>query len=193
MRSVCVFCGSSPGARPEYLEAARETGTSIARRGWRLVYGGGKVGLMGVVADAALAAGGEVVGVIPHALERREVGHSGVTELRVVRSMHERKQLMAELSDGFVALPGGFGTWEEFCEVATWVQLGIHRKPCGVLNVSGYYDSLLAFFDHAVAERFVSDVHRANVIHDTSPTRLLDRLAVYVPPLADKWLDRDEA
>jgi uncharacterized protein (TIGR00730 family) len=193
MRSVCVFCGSSPGARTEYLDAARETGRAIARRGWRLVYGGGKVGLMGAVADAALAAGGEVVGVIPRALERREVGHLDVTELRVVHSMHERKQTMAELSDGFIALPGGFGTWEEFCEVVTWVQLGIHRKPCGMLNVLGYYDALLAFFDHAVAERFVSSAHRANVIDDTTPDRLLDRLAAFVPPITEKWLDRDES
>lgn len=192
MKTVCVFCGSSPGARAEYLEAARATGLEIARRGWRLVYGGGRVGLMGAVANAALSAGGEVIGVIPAALLAREVGHSGVTELRVVHSMHERKQAMADLSDFFIALPGGFGTWEEFCEVVTWVQLGIHHKGCGVLNVAGYYDSLLAFFDHAVAERFVLAAHRANVISDARPTSLLDRLASFAPNIAVKWLDRDE-
>ncbi|HSK81363.1 MAG TPA: TIGR00730 family Rossman fold protein, partial [Thermoanaerobaculia bacterium] len=159
-------------------------------RGITLIYGGGHVGLMGVLADAALAAGGKVIGVIPEALETREVAHTGLTELRVVRSMHERKALMSELADGFIALPGGIGTMEEWFEVWTWGQLGIHPKPLGMLNVAGYYDHLLAFFDRMVADGFLSQAHRSMAIVGKDGGTLLDRLAGYVPPRTEKWLDR---
>lgn len=192
LKRVCVFCGSSPGARPAYAEAARAMGRALAERGIGLVYGGGKVGLMGVVADAVLKAGGEVVGVIPEALLAREVGHGGVTELRVVRSMHERKATMADLSDAFVALPGGFGTWEEYCEVLTWAQLGIHPKPCGILNVAGYYDPLLALVDHAVSEGFVRPGHRTLVLQATDPAEMLDLLRDFRPPPTIPWIEPDE-
>jgi uncharacterized protein (TIGR00730 family) len=192
LRRVCVFCGSNPGRRPEYVQAAREMGRVLAERGHGLVYGGGKTGLMGVVADTVLAAGGEVLGVIPEALMAREVGHPGLTQLHVVKTMHERKAMMADLCDGFVALPGGFGTFEEFCEVLTWSQLGFHPKPCGLLNVAGYYDTLLALFDHATAEGFVPPAHRTIVIEDTDPARLLDRFATFTPPTTAKWIHADE-
>ncbi|HEX2078157.1 MAG TPA: TIGR00730 family Rossman fold protein [Longimicrobium sp.] len=188
MKRLCVFCGSSPGARAEYAEAARATGLALAERGMGLVYGGGRVGLMGMVADTLLQAGGEVIGVIPESLMRREVGHHGLTELHVVGSMHQRKALMADLADGFVALPGGFGTFEEFCEVITWSQLGIHPKPCGLLNVAGYYAPLLAMFDHAVAERFIRPQHRELVLEDTDPGRLLGRMRDFTPPDTEKWI-----
>lgn len=192
MNSVCVFCGSSPGASPVYAEAAAALGRAVAGRGLALVYGGGRVGLMGVVADAALAAGGKVTGVIPEALATRELAHPRVTELRVVGSMHERKALMSELADGFLALPGGIGTLEEWFEVWTWSQLGFQPKPCGLLNVAGYYDHLLAFLDHMTGERFLTAVHRAMAIVDDHPERLLDRLAAYQPPHARKWIDAAE-
>ena len=192
MRRVCVFCGSSKGARPEYTEAARQMGAALARQGIGLVYGGGRVGLMGTLADAVLAAGGEVIGVIPEALMAWEVGHQGLADLRVVGSMHERKALMAELSDAFIALPGGYGTLEEFCEVLTWGQLGLHRKPCGLLNVEGYYDPLLALLDHALAERFLQPAHRSLVLEERDPERLLQLLAGYQAPEVEKWIDRDE-
>ena len=192
MKSVCVFCGSSRGASPVYAEAAVHLGRAVAARGLTLVYGGGHVGLMGVVADAALAAGGRVVGVIPQALEAKELAHLSLTELRVVGSMHERKALMSELADGFIALPGGVGTLEEWFEVWTWSQLGIQRKPCGLLNVAGYYDHLLAFLDHVTAERFLAADHRAMVLVEEDAGRLLDRLAGYRHPYTEKWLDRSE-
>ncbi len=192
LKRVCVFCGSSPGVRPGYAAAARAMGTLLAERGIALVYGGGRVGLMGIVADAAMAAGGEVTGVIPEGLMAREVGHAGVTELRVVRSMHERKALMADLSDAFVALPGGFGTWEEYFEVLTWAQLGIHPKPCGLLDAEGFYDHLLAFLDHAVQERFLRAEHRALLVHARSAPELLDAFAAWEPPALDKWIDRGQ-
>ena len=191
-KRVCVFCGSSPGARPAYLEAAREVGTLLARRGIELVYGGGRFGLMGATADAALSAGGSVIGIIPLSLAQKEVAHQGLTELRIVRSMHERKAQMSDLSDCFLALPGGFGTLEEFFEVLTWAQIGIHGKPCGLLNVNGYYDPLLAFADQTVAERFVRPVHRALILTDTNPVALLDRMARYQSPVVDKWMDSDQ-
>jgi len=190
MRRVCVFCGSSHGASPVYAEAARDLGRRLARRGLGLVYGGGNVGLMGEVADAALAAGGEVIGVIPYALEAREVAHSGLTELHVVDSMHERKALMADLSDGFLALPGGIGTLEEFFEVWTWGQLGLHAKPCGLLDVAGYYAPLLAFLDRTVEEGFLRPAHREVVLVDTDPEALLDRMAAFTPPRVEKWMGR---
>ena len=176
LRRLCVFCGSSSGARPAYHEAARTVGGLLGRRGIELVYGGGHVGLMGVVADACLSAGGRVIGVIPQALADKEVAHTGLTELRIVRSMHERKAVMADLSGAFLVLPGGYGTWEEFFEVLTWSQLGIHRKACALLNVSGYYDPLLAMADSATAQGFVRQVHRDSLLSDTDPERLLDRL-----------------
>ena len=191
MRWVCVFCGSSMGAKPAYAEAARAMGTLIAQRGMGLVYGGGEVGLMGIVANAALAAGGEVIGVIPEALMRMEVGHPRLTELHVVATMHERKAMMAELSDGFIAMPGGIGTLEELFEIWTWGQLGIHPKPLGFLDVAGYYHTLHAFLDHMVTEGFVKDRHRAMTAVETDPATLLDRLAAYVPPNVVKVAGRD--
>jgi uncharacterized protein (TIGR00730 family) len=173
---LCVFCGSRGGNDPRFAQAAIEVGTLMAKRRIGLVYGGGRVGLMGLLADAARAEGGEVIGVIPQALADREVAHSGLTELRVVDSMHERKALMGELSDGFIALPGGFGTLEEFCEVITWSQLGIHRKPCGILNVAGYFDHLIAMFDHAVARGFISDDNRGIVLEATRPEEIIERM-----------------
>ncbi|HEU4883668.1 MAG TPA: TIGR00730 family Rossman fold protein [Longimicrobium sp.] len=188
MKRICVFCGSNPGLRPEYAEAARALAGVMAERGIGLVYGGGHVGLMGIVADTIMAHGGEAIGVIPEALLRREVGHHGLTELHVVGSMHERKQLMADLSDGFIAMPGGYGTFEEFCEVVTWSQLGIHPKACGLLNVLGYYDALLAMFDHGVSEGFIHPQHRAMVLQETDPARLVESMHGFVPPRAEKWI-----
>jgi uncharacterized protein (TIGR00730 family) len=192
MNSVCVFCGSSPGGNPAYLSAARAMGAELAGRGLTLVYGGAKVGLMGAVADAALNAGGEVIGVLPAALEKKELAHLGLTRLEVVDSMHERKARMAELSDGFVALPGGAGTLEEIFEIWTWGQLGFHGKPAGFLNVAGYYDKLASFLDHTVDEAFVKAVHRDMLIFHDAPTALLDALAAYKAPTAGKWLERFE-
>ncbi|MEW6730100.1 MAG: TIGR00730 family Rossman fold protein [Acidobacteriota bacterium] len=192
MKRVAVFCGSSKGARTAYIDAARQMGTILAQRQLVLVYGGGGIGLMGEVADAVLAAGGDVIGVIPAALAAKELAHTSVKDLRVVSSMHERKALMAELADAFIALPGGFGTFEEFCEVLTWSQLGLHRKACGLLNVEGYYDPLLTLFDQSVKELFVRPMHRAIVLEERDPQRLLDLLEQYQPPLLDKWIDRDQ-
>lgn len=176
MKSVCVFCGSHMGGPPVYRSIARELGAVLAGLGLRLVYGGGGVGLMGVVADAVLETGGEVVGVIPRALATRELAHAGVTELHVVGSMHERKALMADLSDGFIALPGGFGTLDELCEIITWAQLGIHRKPCGILNINGYFDDFLRLLDRAVADGFIRAEHRRIILEGRDPVGLLDEL-----------------
>jgi len=187
MKRICVFCGSNAGARSEYAEAARALATVLAERKLGIVYGGGNVGLMGVLADAALARGGEVIGVIPQKLVDKEVAHRGVTELLVVETMHERKALMNDLSDAFLALPGGFGTLDEFFEVLTWAQLGFHGKPCALLNVAGYYDGMLAMLDHAVTERFLRPAHRELVIADTDPLRLLQRLSAFVPAPKGKW------
>jgi uncharacterized protein (TIGR00730 family) len=192
MNAVCVFCGSNTGASPDYARAAGELGRLLAGNGTTLVYGGGRVGLMGVVADAALAEGGRVIGVIPEALATRELAHERVTELRVVASMHERKALMSELSDGFIAMPGGIGTLEEWFEVWTWSQLGFQPKPCGLLNVAGYYDHLLSFLDHMTGERFLTPVHRGMAIVEEDPGRLLARLASYQPPRARKWIEDEE-
>jgi uncharacterized protein (TIGR00730 family) len=187
---LCIFCGSSSGARPEYAAATAELAQLLAGRGIGIVYGGASVGLMGLLADSALEAGGEVIGVIPESLERKEIGHQGLTHLRVVASMHERKGLMAELADGFVALPGGSGTLEELFEVFTWSQLGLHRKACALLNVEGYYDGLAAFLDHAVAERFLRAEHRAMLLCERTPAAVLDALEGFEPPVVDKWIDR---
>lgn len=193
MRRVCIFCGSSHGARETYDAAAAEMGRALVRRGLGLVFGGGCVGLMGTLADAVIEAGGEAIGVIPEALVAKELAHNGLTELRVVGSMHERKALMAELADGFIALPGGYGTLEEFCEVVTWVQLGLHQKPCGLLNVEDYYGPLLELFDRATTEEFIRPVHRSLVLVEKDPERLLDLLAQYQPPAPEKkWIERDE-
>jgi uncharacterized protein (TIGR00730 family) len=191
-RSICVFCGSNFGSRPEYSTAAEQLGKLLASRGIALVYGGGKVGLVGKVADAVLSAGGKATGVIPQALVQKEVGHEGLTELKIVDSMHERKAVMAELADAFIALPGGFGTLDEFCEILTWAQLGLHRKPCGILNVNGYYDHFSWLLDHAVDEHFLRPLHRAMVICDDDPEDLLRRMMQYEAPLTGKWIDRDE-
>jgi uncharacterized protein (TIGR00730 family) len=193
MKRICVFCGSSAGSRPAYTAAARATAAALVARRIGLVYGGGNVGLMGVIADAVLEKGGEVIGVIPEALVDRELAHRAVTEMIIVPSMHERKAKMAALSDGFIAMPGGYGTFEEFCEIITWAQLGLHRKPCGILNVEGYYDSLLRLFDQAVTEGFVNSSNRRLVIQDGDPYRLLDLLVSYTPPAMQKWIDRDES
>jgi len=190
LSTVCVFCGSSPGARPAYRDAAEALGRVLAAQGRTLVYGGGNVGLMGVIADAVLASGGRVIGVIPQHLVAREIAHTGVTELRTVASMHERKQLMADLADTFVLLPGGLGSLEEFFEVWTWGQLGLHRKPYGLLNVDGYFDPLLAFLDHAVAERFLRREQRELLLVDHDPERLLARLDAHEPASMPKWIDR---
>jgi uncharacterized protein (TIGR00730 family) len=192
MRRVCVYTGSNLGTDPAYADAARGLARLLAERGIGLVYGGASVGLMGVLADAALAAGGEVIGVMPRALIEREIGHEGLTELRMVGSMHERKAQMAELSDAFVALPGGIGTLEELIEVYSWSQIGLHRKPCGVLNVRGYYDGLATFLDHAVTQGFLRPEHRAVLTVEDDPAMLLERLAAFEPPTVGKWLERDE-
>jgi uncharacterized protein (TIGR00730 family) len=186
MARLCVFCGSSPGRDPAYGAAAAQVGRILAGRGIGLVYGGGRVGLMGVLADAALAAGGEVIGVIPQALLDREVGHLGLTELRVVGSMHARKALMSELADGFIALPGGIGTLEELFEVWTWAQLGLHRKPCGLLDVDGFFTPLVDFLDRQVEAGFIHPTYRAMLAVASTVEELLARFAAYEPP-ADKW------
>jgi uncharacterized protein (TIGR00730 family) len=187
---VCVYAGSNPGSDPVYAEGARALATELADRGIGLVYGGGKVGLMGVLADTILRAGGEAVGVMPQALIDREIGHPGLTELKIVSSMHERKALMAELSDAFVALPGGLGTLEELAEAATWTQLGLHAKPIGLLDVEDFWRSLETWLDQAVAERFVRPEHRGMLIRGTAIDPLLERLAAWRPATAEKWLDR---
>ena len=187
LETVCVFCGSRAGSRPSYVEAAKLMGKEISRRGLGLVYGGGRVGLMGVLADAALEEGGEVVGVIPKALVAREIAHRDLTELHVVGSMHERKRLMADLSDGFVTLPGGYGTLEEFCEVLSWAQLGIHRKPCGLLDVDGFWEPLVMLLDKAVAEGFAPSNHRSLVLAEQEPRTLLSLMSRYKPPKTRGW------
>ena len=192
MTSVCVFCGSSAGAKAAYAQAAADAGDTIARRGLGLVYGGGHVGLMGIAADAALRAGGKVIGVITRALEVREVGHTGLTTLHIVQTMHERKAMMASLSDAFLVLPGGIGTLEEFFEVWTWGQLGEHTKPCGLVNVGGYFDGLIGFLDHAVAEQFLKPKHRQMLIVGETPAEVLDRFAGYVPPAVGKWIAKPD-
>jgi uncharacterized protein (TIGR00730 family) len=189
---VCVFAASSPGTRPEYAAMARALGKELAARGTALVYGGARVGLMGALADSVLAAGGFVTGVIPEALVALEVAHESLPDLRIVASMHERKQCMADLADAFVALPGGLGTLEELFEVLTWAQLGMHEKPCGLLNTEGYYDALLGFLDRAVADRLVTPAHRAMLLVEDEPAAILDRFAAYTPPHVEKWLDREE-
>ena len=192
LSSVSVFCGSSSGANPEYADAARKLGRALAEQRITLVYGGGNVGLMGELADAVLAGGGEVVGVIPHGLAVKELAHEGATKMHVVDTMHDRKALMADLSDASLALPGGLGTLEEIFEVITWGQLGIHRKPCGFLNVAGYYDQLITFLDFVVGQQFIKPEHRATILVDADHTRMLERLGDYEPPTIAKWIRKDE-
>ncbi|QEM67720.1 TIGR00730 family Rossman fold protein [Geobacter sp. FeAm09] len=190
MKSICVYCGSSPGRQEAYTSAARDLAKSLVDRNLRLVYGGASVGVMGLVADAVLQLGGEAVGVIPDALMRKELAHPNLTELHVTRSMHERKTMMAELADGFIALPGGIGTLEELFEIWTWAQLGFHGKPCGLLNIAGYYDALITFLDHTVAEQFVREPHRSMLLVEQDPEALLDRFAGYQPPTVQKWVEK---
>ena len=191
-RRICVFCGSYPGVNPAYKNAAAGLARLLADRKIELVYGGGNIGLMGVLADAALEAGGRVIGVIPKSLMAKEVGHQGLTELHVVESMHERKALMADLAEGFIALPGGYGTFEEFCEVVTWSQLGLHAKPCGVLNAEGYYDPLLALFDRAVKDGFLRSDNRTLVLEERDPRRLLEKMSQFRAPAVGKWITDQE-
>lgn len=192
MRRICIFCGANRGINPLYARSAQEMGSALASRGLGLVYGGGHVGLMGILAETVLAAGEEVIGVIPKALVEKEVAFNELKDLRVVASMHERKALMADLADAFIALPGGFGTLEEICEMLTWAQLGLHRKPCGLLNVAGYYDHLLTLFDHMVSEQYLHPTTRSLVLEDQDPDSLLDRLAGYQAPTLEQWIDRQD-
>jgi len=185
---LCVFCGSNHGVRTAYAGAARELGRLLAVEGITLVYGGGRVGLMGETADAALESGGEVIGVIPRALDTKELAHRGVTEMHVVETMHERKALMADLADGFISLPGGLGTFDETFEILTWAQLGIHQKPCGLLNLEGYFDELISFLNHAVGEQFVKPQHRELVLVETEPSPLLKRMRSYKSTVTEKWI-----
>jgi uncharacterized protein (TIGR00730 family) len=192
MKNITVFCGSNSGFRAEYAEAAGNLARCLAERNIRLIYGGGNVGLMGIIADEVMRSGGEVIGIIPESLDKKEVGHRGITELRVVSSMHERKALMAELTDGFIAMPGGIGTFEEFFEILTWAQLGFHKKPCGILNVAGYYDGLLALCDNAVSEGFLRDVHRRLILDETDSVALLEKMRDFQPQPIEKWIDETD-
>lgn len=192
IRRVCVFCGSNRGHDSDYVEAARQLGQLFAREGIGLVYGGGSVGLMGELADAVLHSGGEVIGVIPHALWAREVGHRGLTDLRIVDTMHERKAMMADLADAFIALPGGLGTFEEIFEIWTWAQLGLHAKPLGFLDVNGFYAPLMQFLDRAVRERFVREEHRAIAIVERDAEMLLKKFDTWQPPRVEKWISKEE-
>jgi uncharacterized protein (TIGR00730 family) len=192
MNTICVYCGSNPGLLPDYRESARLLGCEMAARGLGLVYGGASIGIMGAIADAVLEKGGRVTGVIPHSLATREVSHDGLDELIVVSSMHERKAKMAELSDGFIALPGGWGTMEELFEMLTWAQLGLHEKPCGLLNVASYYDTLYTFLENAIEQQFVKPEYRPMIMMDDSPTSLLDRFKDYRAPRVKKWISTDQ-
>lgn len=189
---ICVYLGSSRGRSPVYAQAAARVGALLAERGIGLVYGGGTVGLMGIIADAVCAAGGEVVGVIPEALRAREHDHQGITELHVVKTMHERKAMMAKFADGFLCLPGGIGTLEEIFEAWCWSQLGYHEKPCGLLNVNGFYTPMARFIDQVVEEGFLQPRHRAMLLVDDDPRALLDRMAQYLPPKTEHWLGADD-
>jgi uncharacterized protein (TIGR00730 family) len=193
LRRICIFCGSQAGHDPDYAKAAGDLGRLLAGRDITVVYGGGHVGMMGVLAEAALRAGGEVIGVIPEGLKRRELAYANLTQLIVTRTMHERKQQMADLADAFLALPGGFGTFEEFCEIVTWAQLGVHRKPCALLNVKGYYDPMLAMFDRGVQEGFIRPVHRSLVLAGDDAHALLAAMQAWEPPVLEQWLSPDAA
>lgn len=192
MQSICVFCGSNVGNQPAFIEAAQAMGRLLVQQNMRLVYGAGNVGLMGVIADAVLEAGGEVVGVIPHFLKAKEVCHTGLTELHVTETMHQRKQLMSDISDGYIALPGGFGTMDELCEILTWSQLGLHQDPIGLLDVAGYYTHLIGLFDQMVEAQFLHPKNRSLVLSDTDPASLLQQMENFSPPDVEKWLDRSK-
>lgn len=192
MKNITVFCGSSSGFRPEYAEAAVNLARLLVERNIGLVYGGGNLGLMGVIADEVMRRGGRVTGIIPDSLFQKEVGNREITELRVVGSMHERKASMAELADGFIAMPGGIGTFEEFFEILTWAQLGFHEKPCALLNVANYYDGLLALCDHAVSEGFLRPVHRRLILDDSDAVSLLEKMNNFQPPAVEKWIDKSD-
>ena len=190
MNSVCVYCGSSFGNSPGFREAAVQLGQELAHRKLTLIYGGASIGIMGVIANAVLENGGKVIGVIPKVLAKKEVAHHGLTELKIVHSMHDRKAQMAELSDAFIALPGGLGTLEELFEILTWAQLGLHQKPCALLNVEHYYDNLIRFLDHSVEQQFVKLAHRAMLMIDDNPQTLIDKLLTYQAPLVERWLSQ---
>ena len=192
MNAICVFCGSASGDEPVYTAGAQRLAAALVASGRSLVYGGGSVGLMGALADAVLAAGGHVTGVIPRMLWEREVGHRGLPDLRIVETMHERKALMAELAEGFIAMPGGIGTLEEFFEIWTWAQLGVHRKPCGILNVSAYYDPMLSMIDGMVRRKFLKPEYRHMIVVDADPAALLAKMDAYEPPRVEKWMNRAE-
>ena len=192
MQNICVYCGSNPGNSPAFLKSAKSLARALTKRGLGLVYGGASVGIMGAIADEVLDGGGAVTGIIPHALAKKELAHEGLTELVVVNSMHERKAMMAEKSSGFIALPGGLGTLEEIFEVLTWAQLGFHNKPCGLLNVEGYYDYLCRFLDHSVAQGFVGEAHQRMLLVDAEPDSMLDRMAGYEPPVVNKWIELED-
>jgi uncharacterized protein (TIGR00730 family) len=192
INSICIYCGSSSGRREVYASAASSMAEALVGRNIRLVYGGASLGIMGQVADQVLKLGGEVIGVIPKALAQKEVAHNNLTELVITQSMHERKLRMAELADGFIALPGGIGTLEELFEIWTWAQLGFHKKPCGLLNIDGYYDSLIKFLDHVLAEQFVKQHHRDMLMVEEEPEFLLERFASYQPPLVKHWVDQSD-
>jgi len=192
IKKICVYCGSSPGKNPAYSLAAKSLANELCKRDIGLVYGGAAVGVMGVVADAVLAGGGEVIGVIPKSLAVKELAHDQLTELHVVASMHERKAMMAELSDGFIALPGGWGTLEEIFEILTWAQLGFHDKPCGLLNIESYYDGLIGFLENAFEQEFVNQLYRPMLMTDREPAGLLDQFASYQAPKVRKWMGEDE-
>ncbi|MCG8637651.1 MAG: TIGR00730 family Rossman fold protein [Desulfobacterales bacterium] len=191
MKHVCVYCGSSDGKKPEYKEAARTLGRAMLDKGIGLVYGGAQIGIMGEIADTVMEGGGEVIGIMPKSLADREIFHTGLTRLEIVDSMHERKAMMADFSDGFIALPGGLGTIEEIFEVLTWAQLGFHQKPCALLNALGYYDNLSAFLNHTVIEGFVNTASRSMLITESDPVTLLERFEEYEAPVVNKWIDRD--
>ncbi|OAH96420.1 TIGR00730 family Rossman fold protein [Methylomonas methanica] len=192
INSICIYCGSSPGRIQAYGEAAQALAAALVSRNIRLIYGGAGIGIMGMVADQVLKLGGQAIGVIPKALAHKEVAHPNLTELHVTQSMHERKMLMAELADGFIALPGGIGTLEELFEIWTWAQLGFHQKPCGLLNVAGYYDALINFLDHVAAEQFVKPHHRGMLMVEADPQVLLDRYVNYQPPAVKHWVNKDQ-
>ncbi|CCO22610.1 TIGR00730 family Rossman fold protein [Maridesulfovibrio hydrothermalis] len=192
MKSICVFLGANPGNDPKYAQAARNMGTTLAKRNITTVYGGSKTGLMGILAESALEAGGKVIGVIPESLYKIEIAHNDLTELHVSDSMHERKALMAEISDGFIAMPGGIGTMDEIFEIFTWAQLGFHSKPCGLLNVDGYYDKLLSFLDSVVEQGFLKAMHKDKLVTATTPDLIIDAFADYEPPTGSKWVEKLE-
>jgi hypothetical protein len=187
IKRICVYCGSTPGIKPEYLQAAKVLGQLLVKNNIELVYGGADVGLMGEVADSVLSGGGTAIGIIPKSFANK-VSHQGLTKLHVVDSMHERKQMIFDLSDAFIALPGGMGTLEEMFEILTWSQLGLHKKPCGILNVCGYYDHLFTFLDYAVAQQFIKQEHRDMILVEKSPGKLLDKISRYQAPIVEKWV-----